>query len=78
MSSWSDRRRHRRKTDACQVVPYRNLIGERGDEAHATAAVSLMNYFPTVYWNGADILEGELIRFEFRFENADLFAFVAT
>ena len=38
-SSWSDRRRHRRKTDACQVVPYRNLIGERGDEAHATAAV---------------------------------------
>jgi len=36
---WSDRRRHRRKTDAGQVVPYRNLIGERGDEAHATAAV---------------------------------------
>ena len=30
--------RRRRKTDACQVVPYRNLIGERGDEAHATAA----------------------------------------
>ena len=39
---WSDRRRQRRKTDACQVVPYRNLIGERGDEAHATAAGPLM------------------------------------
>ena len=38
-SSWSDRRRHRRKTDAGQVVPYRHLIGERGDETHATAAV---------------------------------------
>ena len=38
-SSWSDRRRHRRKTHAGQVVPYRNLIGERGHEAHATAAV---------------------------------------
>ena len=37
-SSWSDRRGHRRKTDACQVMPYRNLIDERGDEAHATAA----------------------------------------
>ena len=36
-SSWSGRRRHPRKTDACQVVPYRNLIGERGDEAYATA-----------------------------------------
>ena len=38
-SSWSDRRRQRRKTHAGQVVPYRHLIGERGDEAHATAAV---------------------------------------
>ena len=38
-SSWSDRRRDRRKTHARQVVPYRTLIGERGDEAHATAAV---------------------------------------
>ena len=35
---WSDRRRHRRKTDVGQVVPDRKLIGERGDEAHATAA----------------------------------------
>ena len=38
-SSGSDRRRHRRKTDVGQVVPYRTLIVERGDEAHATAAV---------------------------------------
>ena len=33
-----------------------------------------------VTWSGADIaaLEGELIRLEFKFDNADLFAFVAT
>ncbi|MEC7841895.1 MAG: hypothetical protein VX911_03360 [Candidatus Latescibacterota bacterium] len=30
--------RDRWKTDACQVVAYRNLIGERGDEADAAAA----------------------------------------
>ena len=42
-SSWSDRRRHRRKTHAGQVVPYRNLIGERGHEAHATAAVGAVS-----------------------------------
>ena len=30
-SSWSDRPQHRRKTHAGQVVPYRHLIGERGD-----------------------------------------------
>ncbi len=34
-SSWGDRRRVSRPSDALEVVTYRDLIGERGDEAHA-------------------------------------------
>jgi hypothetical protein len=37
-ASWSDRWRDRRQTDAFEVVTYRDLIGERGDEPHAAAA----------------------------------------